>query len=243
MPRYTVDLHNHTPVIPTDYRGEPETTPRQIVETALERGIDVWGIADHFTVEYGERLVAAAAEVARETGRHLLVIPGAEVRVRWEGEEFHLVCLFPPVSPQVPFGVLLGMLGLPVPAAPLERLPFLHVDRDPRDVARMVTALGGVCHIGHVDRWFGEYCLMESDFIHEVAESPYIAALEFIEPTSRAHFREGLRIACVSSSDSHSLEEIGRRTSTLEMPELSFAGLRHALQVARGEIAGVVAAS
>lgn len=41
MPRYTVDLHNHTPIIPTDYRGDVATTPRQIVETALERGIDL----------------------------------------------------------------------------------------------------------------------------------------------------------------------------------------------------------
>ena len=118
MPRYTVDLHNHTPLIPSDYRGDPATTPRQIVERALEVGIDVWGIADHFSVDYGPRLIAAAEDVAAETGRRLLVLPGAELRVRHDGEETHLVCLFPPERANLPFGVVLGALGSALAVVP-----------------------------------------------------------------------------------------------------------------------------
>jgi PHP family Zn ribbon phosphoesterase len=233
MPRYTVDLHNHTPVIPSDYRGDPATTPRQIVERALEVGIDVWGVADHFSLDYAPALVAAAHEVAAETGRRLLVLPGAEIRVRHEGEETHLVCLFPPDRADVRFRVLLGILGLTSPVAPTDELPYFAVERDPIDVARIVDAIGGTCHIGHVDRAFGDYCFIESELVHHLAECEFVSAIELIDHSCRARFRDGLAIAHISSSDSHSLEEMGRRTSVLEMPELSFDGLKAAFRAAR----------
>jgi len=234
MPRYVVDLHNHTPLIPTDYRGDVSTTPRQIVERALEVGIDVWGIADHWSLEYGARVVAAAAEVAVETGRTLLVIPGAELRIRHEGEETHLVCLFPPHDAPERFDAVLAALGLRAPVAPLEELPYFAHDRDPREVARLVHEAGGLCHAGHVDRTFGEYRFIDSELVHHLADCEYISAVELIDHSSRRYLRDGLEIAHISSSDSHSLEEMGRRTATLEMPELSFEGLRAAFRAARG---------
>ena len=233
MPHYTVDLHNHTPLIPSDYRGDPATTPRQIVERALDAGIDVWGIADHFSVDYGPLVVAAAEEVLAETGRRLLVIPGAEIRVRHEGEETHLVCLFPPNRVDVRFRVFLGILGLSDPVAPLAELPHFHIERDPLDVARIVDVIGGTCHIGHVDRTFGDYCFIESELVHHLAECEHISAVELIDHSRRERFRDGLATARISSSDSHSLDEIGRRTATLEMSELSFEGLKAAFRTAR----------
>ena len=233
MPRYTVDLHNHTPLIPSDYRGDPATSPRQIVERALEVGIDVWGIADHWSVEYGARVVSAADEVFAETGRRLLVVPGAELRVTHLGEEAHLVALFPPDDAQARFTHLLEALGLFAPVAPLHELPHFSVDRDPLQVARLVSDAGGLCHVGHVDRTFGEYCFIDSELVHHLAESPYISAIELIDHSCRGRFRDGLAIAHISSSDSHSLDEIGRRTVTLDMPDLSFEGLRAAFAAAR----------
>jgi PHP family Zn ribbon phosphoesterase len=230
---YTVDLHNHTPLIPSDYRGDAATTPRQIVERALECGIDVWGIADHWSVEYGPLVVAAAEEVAAETGARLMVIPGAEVRVRHDGEETHLVCLFPPEVVTERFNALLVWLGLSSPVAPLNELPHFAIEADPLEVARTVHNLGGLCHVGHVDRTFGEYCLMDSELVHHLAESEHISAIELIEHSCRERFRDGLAIAHISSSDSHSLDEMGRRTATLEMSELSFEGLASAFRAAR----------
>lgn len=233
MPRYTVDLHNHTPLIPTDYRGDPATTPRQIVERALEVGIDVWGIADHWSAAYGALMLEASDAVYADTGRRLLVMPGAELRVRHDGEETHLVSLFPPDGHRSRFEALLESLGLASPVAPLEELPYFGIERDPLDVARLVVEAGGLCHAGHVDRTFGEYCFMDSELVHHLAESPHISAIELIDQSCRSRFRDGLAIAHISSSDSHSLEEMGRRTATLEMPELSFEGLRAAFAAAR----------
>ena len=234
MPLYTIDLHNHTPLIPTDYRGDATTTPRQIVERALEAGIDVWGIADHWSVSYGHLVVAAAEEVLAGTGRRLLVLPGAELRIRHLGEETHMVALFPPGQEAEGFEALLVSLGLEAPVAPLEELPYFAHDRDPLEVARLVEEAGGICHIGHVDRTFGDYCFIESDLVHELAESEHISAIELIDDSSRERFRDDLAIAHISSSDSHSLEEMGRRTATIELPELSFEGLQAALKAARG---------
>ena len=234
MPRYVVDLHNHTPLIPTDYRGDVATTPRQIVERALEVGIDVWGIADHWSVAYGHGVVAAAEEVFAETGRRLLVLPGAELRIRHLGEETHLVALFPPGAQARCFDALLDSLGLADPVALLPELPYFAHDRDPLEVARLVEEAGGICHAGHVDRSFGEYRFIDSELVHQLAECEHISAIELIDHSSRRHFRDGLAIAHISSSDSHSLEEMGRRTATLEMRELSFEGLRQALRAARG---------
>jgi PHP family Zn ribbon phosphoesterase len=233
MSLYTVDLHNHSPLIPNDYRGDPATTPRQIVERCLERGIDVWGVADHFCVDYGPRLVAAADEVARETGRRLLVVPGAEIRVRHLGEETHLIALFPPTLVHVRFRSLLGALGLPDPVAPLAELPGVATDRDPCHVARMVERFGGICHVGHVDRTFGDYRFIDSELVHELADCEAVSAIELIDHSERGRLRNGLPVAHISSSDSHSLDEIGRRTTVLEMRELSFDALRDALREKR----------
>ena len=234
MSRYTIDLHNHTPLIPSDYRGDPTTTPRQIVERALEVGIDVWGIADHWSVSYGHRVVAAAEEVHAQTGRRLLVLPGAELRIRHLGEETHMVALFPPGEEAERFAALLASLGLTDPVAPLEELPYFSHDRDPLEIARLVEEAGGMCHIGHVDRPFGDYCFIESDLVHELAECESVLAVELIDHSSRERFSDGLAIAHISSSDSHSLEEMGRRTATIELDELSFEGLRAAFRAARG---------
>jgi PHP family Zn ribbon phosphoesterase len=234
MATYTIDLHNHTPLIPTDYRGDPATTPRQIVERALELGIDVWGIADHWSVAYAARLIQAADEVAEQTGVRLLVIPGAEIRIKHLAEETHLVCLFPPERAASAFADLLERLGLSDPVAPFEELPHFAVDCDPLEVAGAVDAIGGICYVGHVDRTFGEYRFIDSELVHQLVECEAVLAIELIDHACRDCFRDGLGIAHISSSDSHALAEMGRRTARLEMPESSFEGLREGLRALRG---------
>ncbi|MDI6712570.1 MAG: hypothetical protein QMD96_04960 [Anaerosomatales bacterium] len=238
----TVDLHNHTPLIPNDYRGDAATTPRAIVERALEAGIDVFGATDHFSVSWAHLLLAAADEVAAETGRRLLVVPGSEIKVRHAGEETHLVALFSPETYVDDFVALMDGLGLPRTPAPLSDLPMLWVDEVPRRVAALIDGLGGICVVGHVDRTFGEYRFIDSDLVHDLVECEHVHAIELIDRSSRCRFRDGLAIAHLCSSDSHSLDEMGRRTSTLEVDEVSFEGLRRALlrsRVSEARLTGI----
>ena len=64
-------------------------TPQNIIDKALEIGLDIIAITDHNSAKN----VATTVELA--TATDLTVIPGMEVETK---EEVHLVCLFPTVD-------------------------------------------------------------------------------------------------------------------------------------------------
>ncbi|MDI6900617.1 MAG: PHP-associated domain-containing protein [Anaerosomatales bacterium] len=233
MAEYTLDLHNHTPLIPGDYRGRLDTTPAEIVRAALDAGIDVLGVTDHFSAAYAPRIVQAADDVWREEGRRLHIIPGAEIKIRRDGDEAHLIALFAAGSAERRLSALLAVLGLPDPAAPLEGLPALSVSYDPLVAARAIDTLGGLCIVGHADRTFGEYRLSESPLVGELMASPHVSAIEMIDHACLGTLPGGSDVACVQSSDAHAPGEMGRRTTRLSMSEPTLEGLRDALKRAR----------
>jgi PHP family Zn ribbon phosphoesterase len=227
VPRFKVDLHNHTPLLTCDYRGSLDTTPRQIVEAALAADIDVYAVTDHFSVDFCARLAGAADEVAAETGRRLLVAPGAELKVRHGDDEVHVLALLPPEHAANSFAALTGILGLTTPVAPVCELHRVTVAYDPREVFRIIEALGGLGIVAHIDRAFGTYRLLDSPFADILLSSEHVRAAEVID-YRHAEMLRGYNLSIVSSSDSHSNAEIGRRRAHLEMDELSFEALRDA---------------
>ncbi|MDO9555964.1 MAG: hypothetical protein Q7J82_00045 [Coriobacteriia bacterium] len=229
VPGYAADLHNHTPLLPCDYRGSLETTPREIVETALSAGLDVYAATDHFSVEYCERLMDAAEEVAAEMGRRLLVVPGAELKVRHGNDEVHILALLPPEHAMRTFDELVNILGLTSPVAPLCELHRVTVTYEPREVFKIIDALGGIGIVGHVDRVFGRYRLLDSPLADTLLSSAYVRAVEVVDSRHTAMLA-GYDVTVVSSSDSHSTAEIGRRRMHLEMADLSFPALRETLE-------------
>ena len=235
MREYRLDLHNHTPHVWSDYRS-PEASPREIVEAALEAGVDVLGATDHFSVDYCRTLIEVAEDrarsgYARDThARRLLVLPGAELRVRHGDDEVHLVALFAPESDfEGAFERLMYGHGMPREARSTDLLPSLAIVGDAGAVARDVVALGGMCHVAHADRRFGDYALCESTLLPTLVAEDAITAVEVLDLGSREV------VSCLSSarllrsSDAHAPDEIGRRTCDLALRELSFAGVRDAL--------------
>jgi PHP family Zn ribbon phosphoesterase len=239
MSLYTVDLHNHTPHVACDYKGPAGTSAADLVRAASDAGIDVFGVTDHVSVGFFREVERAAAEHARLTGREMLVVPGAEIKVTWAGAEAHMIALFPPGSAEVRFKVLTEALGLRMDELPAEMLPRLKVEADPVIVARLVEELGGICHVAHADRWFGPDRLMESTLFGRIATEAPIGAVECLDPDSCA-WLTAPEYACrvIASSDSHAPDEIGRRTTRMELSELSFDALRAVMRPARGAIAG-----
>lgn len=63
------DLHIHS-----TFSRDSDSTPREIVDAALERSLDAIAVTDHDSLE-GSRATATAAE---EAGADLLVVPGQE---------------------------------------------------------------------------------------------------------------------------------------------------------------------
>jgi PHP family Zn ribbon phosphoesterase len=234
MPQYTVDLHNHTPHVASDYRGPDGTSAADLVRAASDAGIDVFGVTDHFSVGFFREVERAAAEHARLTGREMLVVPGAEIKVAWGDDEVHMIALFPPVSAEERFRVLTEALEMRMDAQPSDMLPRLKVREDPVFVAGVVQELGGICHVAHADRRFGPYRLIDTALFGRIAAQAPIGAVECLDPDACSWLtrpEHGCRV--IASSDSHAPEQIGRRATKMELSELSFAALREAMRPRR----------
>lgn len=229
MRTYTVDLHNHSPHVSGDYRGPGDTTPRDLVLAALDAGIDVLAVSDHFAVAYAERVLAAAEEEHVATGRRLTVLPGAELKLRWRDDEVHLIAIFLPGRQSHAYAALQLVLGLD-PADDPARLHRLVVEHDPVEAARAIDALGGLCHVAHADRYFGDYRLLDRPVLGRLIEQAPVSAVELTDMANEPYVRSlGRPVCCVSSSDAHAPSEIGRRRTELTLAEPTFAGLKDAL--------------
>lgn len=221
-----IDLHNHTPYVPTDYHV-PQATFEEVADAAVAAGVDILGVTDHFTLD-------GIPAIERAVDGRLLVLPGAEIKTSLGPDEAHLIALFDPADAGEAFAELMHVLGLcdPFPAADLAHLV---VERDPVEVAIAVETLGGMCHLGHADRRFGDYRLLDSPAFLRLLRLAPLSAVEFVELDLAEVSPEQLGgLPCIWSSDAHSPAEMGRRATVLEMEELSFQGVRGALAAMRG---------
>lgn len=223
MPVYSIDLHNHMPVPDADYRGPMDTSGADVVGAALAAGIDALGVSDHFSLAFFRNVHAAA------TATSLLVLPGAEVRLSLGDDEAHLIALFPPDDAERCFATFMDALGF-VEHTRIDRLHRIVVEFDPVEAARVISDLDGICVVAHVDRWFGEYRLLGRPLLDRlIAEAP-CAALEFVDVGNAAMLGDrAAGVSLVQSSDSHHVDEIGRRVSAIEARRLTFEAIKAAL--------------
>lgn len=225
---FSADLHNHTPAS-ADHLW-PETSAREIVEAALEAGLDIYAATDHISCAFVGALLAAADQVAEETGRRLLVVPGTELRVTSGSDEAHITALFDPKRYEKLFPALMHALGITVPCAAHAEAPFLTVERDPVGVARTIQALGGLACVSHVDRLFGDYRLIDTPLFDRLASERAVSAIDVLDPASARDRLAVFDVSVIGCSDSHSCDRIGARRTLLEMEDLTFASLRRALK-------------
>lgn len=223
MTSYAIDLHNHMPTPGGDYKGREDTTGDDVVEAALAAGLDVLGVTDHFALAFFHRVHASAV------GTGLLVLPGTELRLSWRGEEAHLIATFEPQGADARFSSLLDALGF-CDAHRAMRPQHVVIENDPVEVTRFIHELGGMVHVAHVDRCFGPMCLLGGELLSRIVTESPVTALEFLDPARAADLGElADRVAVIQSSDSHHVDEIGRRRTVIEADELSFEGVRDAL--------------
>ena len=225
------DLHIHTCLSPC---AEDEMLPEAIVETALERGLDVIGVCDHNSAENASQVVMAAA------GTPLLVVPGIEVTT---AEEIHVVCLFP--TAEQALGMQREVYATLAPAADPRKLGGQRVvdvhGRTLRpaeymlegksgliaaEVIEKTHALGGLAVAAHVDRpifsaatKFGRIPAEMNFDALEVSPNAYL--------NKAREFFPGFPV--ITSSDAHTLGDIGRVRSSIEIQGLDFRGVKEAL--------------
>lgn len=235
---FSADLHIHTCLSPC---ASLDLSPREIVERAKAKSLDIIAITDHNTAKNVQVVMRLGEKVG------LKVIPGMEVQTR---EEIHLLTLFPDwpstaawdeeVRQHLPdvqndpeiFGdqPIVDDEGNIVQFE--ERLLLNSIDLSLEDVKGRVEGHGGMTIPSHFDK--GSFSL-----ISQLGLIPEDLELEALERSRQSKFRgpggmgnASPHIPRIASSDAHRLEDIGSARTILLLAEASLAEMRLAF---RGE--------
>lgn len=216
---YKCDLHNHTPGS-TDYRDKG-ATGKDVVDAAEKAGIGVLAITDHNCASWVDSVRDAAK------GTSVTVIPGVEITT----PEGHVLALFDLDFESAKITDLLVSLGVPREKhGRAEAITTEHAER----VFKAIHEAEGIAIAAHCNENSG---LLKNKGQYKIRVVPLreLVALELSDQDDIERHSTGKVSpdyppkACVQSSDSHSLSEIGRRATYLEMHRKSLRGIRQAL--------------
>lgn len=238
---YRGDLHIHSYQASHDV-SDTSMTPQAIVDMAVRENLQIIAVADHNEIGNIQATVLAGAAA------HILVIPAIELST----PEGHLLCYFQTVEALAQFHGRLDLADRGLSNSRCRNAMYACLD--------MTKALGGFCVLAHVDGGNGLETNNPGGSPHKTDIICH-AALLGIELSSaaspvryapddsdqvRAHIgkqrieRLGLGerqyLARILSSDSHTLNALGRNASQnrkltrYKMAVPSFDGLRHALE-------------
>lgn len=213
-------------------------TPSRIVERAASLGINIMAVCDHNTVEH----VEVTAAIAKKKG--IRVIAGLEIN---SSEEVHILGLFDNLADAfkmqaVVYANLPGenndeAFGMQVLVNEMEevlgfnnRLLIGATELSVNRIVELIHTFNGIAVASHIDReGFG--IIGQLGFIPEGIE---FDALEISYRTSRAKAHEMFgpysHIPWLTSSDAHSLDDIGRSTTWFVMEHSTFGEMRMAIK-------------
>lgn len=215
LKKIRADLHIHSCLSPC---SDWDMSPKKIVRKSLEQQLDLIAICDHNTAE---NVAATMREGARQG---IAVLPGMEICSR---EEVHLVTLFKKIEDALKMQEFIykhlngnnqpEVFGHQVVADEHDQV----LGENPRlligatglslgDVVEKAHHLGGICISSHVDR--PSYSLIGQ--LGFIPENLHLDAVEvsFRVPLKKARAEiPGIgNYPCVTSSDAHFLDDIGK---------------------------------
>lgn len=240
LKQFKADLHIHTCLSPC---ADIEMSPKAVVKTARERGIDIIAVTDHNSAENIEAVIRAAK------GSGLTVLPGMEVCTV---EEVHVLALFenaegiiklqekvynklmPGINNNEVFGEQVVADEYDNVLAFNDRLLISASAITANSLVDTIHELGGISIASHIDRdGFG--------IISQLGFIPDDCMLDALEFSPRISFDKANELygnyssfTWVSSSDAHRLEDIGRRTTVFTMESPTFTELAYALKNING---------
>ena len=235
MKEFKADLHIHTCLSPC---ADSEMSPRNIVSAAKQMGLQVIGICDHNSAE---NVPAVEKNAAREG---IAVIGGMEVTTK---EEVHILALFGSKERLSSFQEIVHenlhgtndekLYGEQVIVNEKDEvLGFsnkLLIGATDITIERLVDLIhehDGLAIAAHVDReGFG--IIGQLGFIPEGLP---LDALESADPSKRERIPQGNRLPFITSSDAHTLGDVGRRATTFLMKAADTAEIRRCLSGVEG---------
>lgn len=225
-----VDLHVHTPASRDMGPAWRDSQPVDLVNLALEKGLDAIAVTDHNTVDWCDAVQESAASTP------LTVFPGVEISTK----HGHLLAIFDPAFPTERIRELLVQSG--ITAEKNGDLNAASPD-DMDGIARRIEDAGGLAIAAHVENpgrglmKFGVHaeCL-------RVGAEKAIRGFEVPDRTRRDYYTQGRmvglnrRVGCVMSSDcwsqtasSHALDAVGSKYSLIKLEHFTVQSLKQAL--------------
>ncbi|MGM0369963.1 MAG: PHP domain-containing protein [Bacillota bacterium] len=234
MQSFFADFHIHTVLSPC---GDLLMTPQNIIERALEVGLDMIAITDHNSAKN----VGVAIELAAETD--LTVIPGMEVESK---EEVHLICLFPSLDnilqwqdivddslPEVEnnedaFGpqIITDLNDDYIEKE--EKLLLNATDLSIEEIINAVSDLEGIVIPAHIDKT--NYSLISNlGFINPGLDITGVEISKNItKSVAENKFEQLEKYSLLTNSDAHYLNEI-KKSMELYLKEATFVELKKAI--------------
>lgn len=234
MKRLKYDFHIHTILSPC---GDSDSTPNNVVNMAMIKGLDAIAVTDHNTVKNAR----ACMKVGESVG--VTVVPGMELTT---SEDVHVVCLFPDIdsaeafgeevakrrmkvkNKEEVFGEQIIMNELDEEIGREEDLLILSTDIGVYDVKSLVDGFGGVCYPAHIDR--------ESNGILQVlgAIDPFMGfyAAEVSRRGTDEDVKKADGLFVLRSSDAHNIVDIaeGEDASEIEVEENTPKGILNTIR-------------
>ena len=239
MKHFKADLHIHSCLSPC---GDWAMSPRKIVQQGLDVGLDLIAVCDHNSAEN-------AGAAMREGDRQgLQVLPGMEICSR---EEVHILALFDELEPALEmqahvYAHLPGennskVFGFQVVANEADEV----IGENPRlligatrlglhDIVNKTHMLGGINISSHVDR-------PAYGIINQLGFIPDDLALDGLEVSCHIELAKAAQsipgienFSCVTASDAHYLEDIGKVWTVFQLAAPTLAEVRLALAKKNG---------
>lgn len=229
--RVKVDIHNHSCLSAC---GSLEMSPRRLVREAEQRGINMLALTDHNS----GRNLPAFRDCCLEHG--IFPLYGMEIT---SIEEAHVVGIFEDMETALDMGCFVES-RLP-PAGPraftygdmvyvdryekilgyCDRALFTATDLSIDRIVEEVHYRSGIVFPAHIDR-AAFSIVMQLGFLPDL---PY-DAVECLDP----HYKiDTLGYRPITNSDAHYPEQVGRRSTTYELSDISWGSLLAALELRR----------
>lgn len=225
-----IDLHIHTPGS-RDFRDR-KVAPQDIIEKAIEEGLDAIAITDHNTAEWVDKVKEAADQ-------RLAVFPGIEISATsGKSGTVHLIGIFDRSKTSKDIENLLGALGIKADEYGKEKA---FTKSSPSQVIDIIAEREGLPILAHANSNHGVMNDMAGNPRIETIQNQRLIAVEATDVDDEEKKKKGKRIidllngedphyrrrlAVYQASDAHSLGEIGSRYTYFKLDEISLEGLR-----------------
>jgi len=234
LKKFKADLHIHSCLSPC---SDWDMSPKKIIKQSLEVGLDVIALCDHNSAEN------AGAAMREGNKQGLFVLPGMEICSK---EEVHILALFDELDPALEmqayvYANLPGennteVFGFQVIANEEDEV----IGENPRlligatrlglhEIVNKTHVLGGINISCHVDR-------PAYGIINQLGFIPEDLNLDGLEVSYRIKLAEAAQtvpgignFSCITASDAHYLNDIGRAWTVFQLAEPTLAEIRLAL--------------